>query len=235
MNGIHDVAGSDGYGAVVPDQDEPKFRNDWERTAFGFFSQGFAAGMFNIDEFRYGIEVMDPVDYLTHPYYAHWMHSFEHYMLQRGIDASELDERTEFYRKNPDAPLPEQRNDSLVGLVETIAAHGGSARREEQSPARFEVGDVVYVDPSSPFTHTRRARYVRGKVGTIVLHHGAFIYPDAAANGGGEAPEHVYTVRFTAEHLFGAQYGDPRSTVQVDLWEPYLTLHRDVVQSHRAA
>ncbi|GAA3746892.1 nitrile hydratase subunit beta [Streptomyces tremellae] len=223
MNGMHDIAGSDGFGAIVPDRDEPLFRNDWERAAFAFFSQAFAAGIFNLDEFRYGMEVMDPVEYLTHPYYAHWMHSFEYYMLQRGFDAKELDERTDFYLKNPAAPLPATRNEGLVELVETIVAQGGTARRAEQSPAGFQVGDVVQVDSSSPFTHTRRARYIRGKVGTIELHHGAFIYPDSAATGGGESPQHVYTVRFDSEHLFGSGYGDPRSAVLVDLWEPYLT------------
>ena len=31
------------------------------------------------------------------------------------------------------------------------------------------------------------------------------IYPDSAGNGGGDAPEHVYTVKFTNEELWGAE------------------------------
>ena len=58
----------------------------------------------------------------------------------------------------------------------------------------------------------------------IALAHGTFIYPDSAGNGGPEAPEHVYTVKFTAEELWGAEAADPNGTVYFDVWEPYITL-----------
>jgi nitrile hydratase len=34
MNGVHDMGGMDGFGAVVPEQDEPVFHADWERRLF---------------------------------------------------------------------------------------------------------------------------------------------------------------------------------------------------------
>ena len=49
----------------------------------------------------------------------------------------------------------------------------------------------------SPRGHTRKARYIRGKTGEVVLAHGTFVYPDSAGNGGGDDPQHVYTIRFT--------------------------------------
>jgi nitrile hydratase len=103
-----------------------------------------------------------------------------------------------------------------------IAANGASARRVVDQPMRFTVGDTVSVLDTAPFGHTRRARYVRGKTGVVETAHGAFIYPDSAGNGGGEDPEHVYTVRFTAEELYGEGIGNARDSVYVDLWEPYL-------------
>ncbi|QLD12774.1 nitrile hydratase subunit beta [Microbacterium oleivorans] len=222
MNGIHDVGGMDGLGPIDPEADEPVFHAEWERAAFAMFSQGFAGGYFNIDQFRYGIEQMRPVDYLTHAYYAHWMHSFEHYMTAKDIDAAELERRTQFYLENVDAPLPATVNDALESLVEVIAANGASARRAVAVAPRYAVGDVVRVLDSVPFDHTRRAAYVRGRSGTIVTVHGAFVYPDTAGNGGGEDPQHVYTVRFAAESLFGVGIGNPNDSVYVDLWEPYL-------------
>jgi nitrile hydratase len=63
---------------------------------------------------------------------------------------------------------------------------------------------------------------VRGKTGVIDLAHGTFIYPDSAANGLGEDPQHVYTVRFDAAHLWGEEAADPNGSVTFDVWEPYL-------------
>jgi nitrile hydratase len=95
------------------------------------------------------------------------------------------------------------------------------ARRESDRPARFAVGDRVRIKDDSPFGHTRRARYIRGRTGEITAAHGTFIYPDSAGNGQGDDPQHVYTVVFRATDLWG-EHADPNSTVTFDVWEPYL-------------
>jgi nitrile hydratase len=81
----------------------------------------------------------------------------------------------------------------------------------------------VVVAGDSPVGHTRRARYIRGRTGVVTATHGTFIYPDSAGNGGPEAPEHVYTVKFTAEELWGPEVGDPNGVVYFDVWEPYIS------------
>ena len=48
------------------------------------------------------------------------------------------------------------------------------------------------------------------------------IYPDAAGNGRGEAPEHVYTVLFTNSELWGDEAAEPNGSVTFDVWEPYI-------------
>ncbi len=59
----------------------------------------------------------------------------------------------------------------------------------------------------------------------IISHHGSFIYPDSAGNGHGDAPEHLYTVQFSAEELWGgAQYADPNGSTCFDVWDPYIEL-----------
>ncbi|MCG8149153.1 nitrile hydratase subunit beta, partial [Pimelobacter simplex] len=123
----------------------------------------------------------------------------------------------------PDAPLPEHDDDpELLAFVEAVVPAGAPAKRESDKVARFQVGDVVRVIRSSPKGHTRRARYVRGAIGEVVLHHGPMIYADSAGNGLGENPEHVYTVRFRAEELWGAEYAEPNQVVNFDVWDPYL-------------
>ena len=64
-------------------------------------------------------------------------------------------------------------------------------------------------------------RYARDKPGLIRRVHGAFVLPDTNAHRLGECPEHVYSVRFAAEELWGdsAEVG---ATVYLDLWESYL-------------
>ena len=223
MNGVHDLGGTDGLGPVVAEKNEPVWHADWEKAAFTMFPTNFAKGYFGVDEFRFGIEQMHPAEYLLSPYYDHWAHTIEHYTVKAGvIDPQELDERTRYYLDNPDAPVPDRKDPELVSLMETIVRQGGSARRESDRPARFKVGDRVRVKDDSPFGHTRRARYIRGRTGVVDSAHGTFIYPDSAGNGLGDDPQHVYTVVFRATDLWGEEEADPNQTVTFDVWEPYL-------------
>ena len=224
MNGVFDLGGTDGLGPVVVVDDEPVFRAEWEKPMFTMFPACFRAGYFGVDSFRHGMEKMDPAVYLKAPYYEHWLYSIENHAIAAGaIDPAELDRRTEYYLANPDAPLPEhEQSEELIEFVNAVVPAGATAVRETDKVARFRAGDVVTVTDVSPLGHTRRARYVRGKTGTVVAHHGSFIYPDTAGNGLGEDPEHVYTVKFAAEELWGAGYADPNSSVYFDVWDPYI-------------
>ena len=133
-----------------------------------------------------------------------------------------LDRRTQYYLEHPDAPLPQREDPDLVAFVEAVVPAGAPAKRESGKAARFTVGDTVTVRADSPIGHTRRARYIRGRTGEIVLAHGTFIYPDSAGNGGGDAPEHVYTVKFTNTELWGPDTAEPNGVVYFDVWEPYI-------------
>ena len=94
MNGVHDLGGMHGMGAINPEPDEPVFHEDWERRVFGLFVTTFAGGHFNVDEFRHAIECMDPAHYLDSPYYAHWLHAIETLLIERGaISRAELSAR----------------------------------------------------------------------------------------------------------------------------------------------
>ena len=75
----------------------------------------------------------------------------------------------------------------------------------------------------NPLGHTRLPRYVRGKNGTIARHHGIFVFPDTNAQFAGEKPQHVYSVRFKAQELWGEQ-ASPRDSIYLDMWDDYLEL-----------
>lgn len=224
MNGVHDLGGTDGLGPVPIEENEPVFHAEWEKAAFSMFATSFRAGLFGVDQFRFGIEQMHPAVYLLSPYYEHWAHAVEHYGTAKGVfDADELDRRTAHYLANPDEPLPETSDPDLLEFIDAAVKHGAPAKRPSDAEAAFAVGDRVVVADDSPLGHTRKARYIRGKEGTIVMAHGTFIYPDSAGNGGGDAPEHVYTVQFTNDELWGAEAAEPNGSVCFDVWEPYIS------------
>jgi nitrile hydratase len=109
-----------------------------------------------------------------------------------------------------------------MAFVDWAVQNGVSAARPSDTPAKFAVGDRVTVIDDAPRGHTRKARYIRGKTGVIEMAHGTMIYPDSAGNGGPDAPEHVYTVKFTNEELWGDEAAEPNGVVYFDVWEPYI-------------
>jgi nitrile hydratase subunit beta len=223
MNGVHDLGGTDGLGPVDVPENEPVYRAEWEKAAFAMFSMPFRAGFFGVDQFRHGIEQMHPAAYLLSPYYEHWLHSAEHYGVEKGVlDPAEIEKRTQFFLDNPDAPLPERDDPELLAFVDGVVKAGAPAARPSDKVAKFAVGDRVTVIDSSPHGHTRKARYVRGKTGVVEMAHGTMIYPDSAGNGGDEAPEHVYTIKLTGEELWGPEDAEPNGVVYFDVWEPYI-------------
>lgn len=224
MNGIHDLGGMDGFGPVESDGgSEVVFRADWEKVTFSMFAQGARAGLFNLDQFRHAIEQMDPGEYLLTNYYEHWAHVIEHYAPQKGVlDLEELERRTQFYKENPDAPLPDDCNPEIIEFVNAVLVSGAPCSRDSNSAPRYVVGDSVTVLSDQPVGHTRRARYVRGRTGVVTAQRGTFVYPDTNAARDDESPTHVYTVKFTAAELWGSEFADLNDVVYVDLWEPYL-------------
>lgn len=216
MNGIHDLGGVHGMGAVITEENEPPFHHEWERRTFSLFASLFVGGHFNVDMFRHAIERMDPAHYLEESYYEHWMHAFETLLLEKGvITPEELAGIQQPGEASADIPVLRQE------MVQAVIMTGASARVETDIPASFRAGDRVRAKNINPVGHTRLPRYVRGKTGTIVIDHGVFITPDTVAHGLGDHPQHVYSVSFDATELWG-ENAPAKDTVRIDLWDDYL-------------
>jgi nitrile hydratase subunit beta len=224
MDGVHDLGGRHGLGAINPEENEPVFHSDWERSVLAMFPAMAMAGAFNLDQFRSGMEQIPPAEYLSATYYEHWLHSLIHYGTRAGIiDPQDLERRTQHYLTHPGEAAPKSAKPDMVERLRQLIPNGDDYRRETEREAKYEVGDTVRVLPDVSTTHTRRAGYVRGRVGEIVAAHGDYVYPDSNALGSGEDPHHLYTVRFSARELWGDEPGAVNSVVHIDLWEPYLT------------
>mgnify|MGYP006139025257 FL=1 len=111
----------------------------------------------------------------------------------------------------------------LADMVEPIFTSGASSRVDADVAAKFKAGDIVIARNINPAGHTRLPRYLRGKSGTIEKDHGVFGLPDTMAHGGGETPQHVYCVRFSARSVWG-ENASPRDSFYVDMWDDYLDL-----------
>lgn len=218
MNGVHDLGGMQGFGAVDREENEPDFHAEWERRMRTINTLLMRKPLWNIDEWRHGIERMGAARYLETSYYEHWLASVETLLAERGvISPDELDARTEVVLNDPEfaalppasgAPLPDApRRPHLV--------------RREPLPPRYAPGDRIRTRQMHPVGHTRLPRYARGKVGIVERVHGTYVFPDSNAAGSGEDPQPLYSVRFAVGELWGDS-ADGRGSVNLDLWEPYL-------------
>ena len=94
MNGIHDMGGMQDFGPIEREENEPVFHADWERHVFAVLNLTIAAGQYHVDEIRHAIEQMPPAEYLTTPYYVHWLHATEDLLdKKRVVTRAELEQR----------------------------------------------------------------------------------------------------------------------------------------------
>ena len=216
MNGAHDLGGMHGFGPIDPDPNEPLFHAEWERRCFALTLAAGFTGEWNIDASRFAREQMPPAEYLSTGYYEHWLFGLEHLLVQRGMATP--DEMTAGTVAVEPKPLARTLK---AADVSKVLAKGGPSERETNAPPRFTVGDRVRTRNINPATHTRLPRYARGKVGTVHLQHGTHVFPDRNALFAGEAPQHLYNVRFEGEELWGPD-AEPSACTFIDLWEEYL-------------
>jgi nitrile hydratase len=215
MNGVHDMGGGQNFGPVVPEADEPRFHDAWEQRVFALTLAMGGARRWNLDQSRTARESLPPARYLASSYYRIWLDGLIVLMLERGlVTAEELgDGRMRDPPVRPFSALTRER-------VEASLTRGASTARELAGKARFRIGDAVRTREVHPTTHTRLPRYCRGKRGTVIMLHGAHVFPDSNARGDGESPQWLYTVRFDGSELWGADTS--AASVHVDCWEPYL-------------
>lgn len=222
MNGIHDLGGMHGFGPVEREENEPCFHEAWEGAVFAI-SQVVrnTHHLFNTDEFRRGIETMDPAEYLAASYYERWLRSIEVNLIEKGvITEAELDRRAEALGAGPDVGVT-----ASTACAPTLTPPAPEAVDQLEAdaplPPRFAVGDRVVARNVHPRGHTRLPRYIRGKCGIVDKARGAQVFPDTNAHGLGRHPQPVYSVRFAGSELWG-ESSEVGETLYIDLWESYL-------------
>jgi nitrile hydratase subunit beta len=217
MNGAQDLGGMMGFGPVAPEADEPLFHAPWEKRALAVTVACGALGAWTIDESRHARETIPPPRYLSLSYYEIWIEALQKLLARHGFVGAD-----EMASGRMLAPAPATRRPVPdAAAMAAGLARGSPCERAAPGPARFAAGDRVRTVTINPTGHTRLPRYVRGKAGTIERVHGAHVFPDSNAHGGGENPQWLYTVVFEARDLWGRE-ADPTLSVSADCWESYL-------------
>ncbi len=216
MDGIHDMGGTQGWGTVELDPDDPVFANDWEGRAFALGAMAGGLSGTNLDAFRHGLERLHPLTYLQDGYYGRWLACAELLLVDSGVLAQGAVDARARRLMGEDVEEPAQPE---VNKPEYERGGGGSLR-DIDDPPKFEVGDSVRARDVHVGGHTRMPAYIRGRAGTISAIRPAAVLPDATAHFTGEEPQHVYTVSFESTELWGAE-AEP-TTLNIDLFETYM-------------
>jgi nitrile hydratase subunit beta len=205
VDGIHDLGGMQGLGAVAHSAAEPPFHEPWQAAARALLMAVSDAADVSGGEFRHAIERMEPGHYLTSDYYEHWLTAAATLAVEHGlVTRADLEARA-------GGRYP------LSGPV--VAPPVVDAGSDVDEP-RFGVGDQVRVREWHTPGHTRCPRYVRGKTGTVVRVDGIHSVPDIEAHSALRRTEPTYSVRFDAAELW--RDGQRGVSVHVDLWDSYL-------------
>ena len=211
-----DLGGTDGFGPVVAEPNEPVFHARWEGRVLGLTLAMGATGAWTLDRSRFAREDRPAGKYVKLRYYELWLIALERLLIESDL----ITERELSDGASPGPPAAFRRR--LNGSdVEAAQRRGSPSRREPASVSRFAVGDIVTTSSAERAGHTRLPTYARGKRGRVTAIHGCHVFPDANAHGLGEQPQWLYTVEFSAPELFGSD-GDPGSSVSIDAFEPYL-------------
>ena len=201
MDGIHDMGGRQGFGAVRYSPDATAFHADWEVRVNALYSLAVKAGIFNMDEYRHAIERMEPRHYLSASYYERSLTSLATLLVEKGVVTREELER----RARGRFPL---------------AAPSAPGRTNVDTRERFNPGDRVRVRMDYVPGHVRMPAYIRGKTGVVVGESPAYPFPDAHAHGVESRDEPTYDVRFRSEDLW-PQSAEP-ALVHVGVFQSYL-------------
>jgi nitrile hydratase subunit beta len=222
MNGIHDMGGLHGFGKVEIEPNEPVFHDRWEGRVYAMTQVLDTKGIYNLDEHRHEIELMDAASYLTDGYYGRWLFAMESILTRKGvISRDEVHQRVADLEENR-KPRPVEAKERTWPLPDEQRIPWGAWRKDVVVSPKFQVGDRVTVKNHQPVGHTRLTHFVRSKTGFVtIVNAQAWVLPDTRAHNAGENVQPVYNVTFSAAEIWG-DAAEPNVEIKVDLSEDYL-------------
>lgn len=227
MNGIHDMGGLHGFGRVdhVANQnpDDLVFHSEWESRVFCVTQVIDTKGIWNLDEHRHEIELMNAADYINDGYYGRWLFAMESLLGKKNIlRREEIEQRIREILTDQRAYSQPSNTGRNWPLQEDKKVPWGACRENVTVVPAYAEGQTVQVRNIHPSGHTRVTAYTRGKIGTIEkVSNRAWVLPDTRAHYKGENLQAVYTIKFAAQTLWGPQ-AEPNNFLYIDLSEDHI-------------
>jgi nitrile hydratase len=201
MDGMHDLGGKQGFGPVRHIPDAAVFHEDWEKRINALYGLGVSLGIFNMDEYRHGIERMEPRHYMSAGYYERTLTSLATLCVEKGV-------------------LTRAELDARAGGLFPLALPLGPGRSNVPGRLSFQVGDRVRVRADHVPGHVRMPGYIRGKQGVVVSESPRYPFPDAHAHGVQAGDEPTFDVRFNSRELWPD--ASDEALVHVGVFQSYL-------------
>ncbi|MEP2780984.1 MAG: nitrile hydratase subunit beta [Pseudoruegeria sp.] len=214
MDGIHDLGGKQGYGPIDVNEVEEAFHADWEGRMWAI-ARLCSAPDWTIDWWRNVREHIDPIDYLSRPYFDSWMQTYAVAFICSGTFTAE-----EVIAGSTTLKGAEARALSYDDAIQFQRASCRDFTMACETEAKYSVGDEIRTVEFIDAAHTRLPQYARNKPGVIRAYTGSHPLPDDSARGI-EHGEHLYSVCFAARDLWGPTTNE-NDEVIIDLWESYL-------------
>ena len=201
MDGVHDLGGRQGFGPVRREGHTEPFHGEADIRIAAMWVRLVRQGIYNMDEYRHGIERMEPRHYMGASYYERTFTAVASLCVERGVfTADELCD--------------------AAGFKVPLSLPSAEGRLGPADLPTIQVGDRVRVKTDFVPGHIRMPGYIRGHSGVVVGTSPAYPYPDAHGHGLDSPWQQTFDVCFRAKDLWpdGAEDAD----VHVGVFHGYL-------------
>lgn len=205
MDGMHDLGGTQGFGPVIKSPDAKSFHQAWEIKINAISGALVGKGVYNMDEYRHGIERMEPLHYVNASYFERVFTAAATLCVEKSLITAE-------------------QLEAEAGAPVKLSRPAAPGRLPEASEG-FSIGQRVRVKNEFVAGHTRMPAYIRGKQGVVVGISPAYPYPDAAGHGDLRFFEPTYDVCFDSQELW--PNGSEAADVHVGVFQSYLLAEKD--------
>jgi len=201
MDGVHDLGGRQGFGAIGYAPNASPYHAEWERRVNALMFWALKTGAMNIDAYRHAVERMAPRHYIGASYYERMLTAIATLLVENGLTSA--------------AAL----SDGAGGAF-PLALPAAEGRSNAPDRRLFQRGERVRVKNEHVACHVRMPGYIRGKVGVVVGESPLTPFPDAHAHGLHAEDELTYLVRFRSGELW--PNNAESALVHVSVFQSYL-------------
>lgn len=202
----------------------------------------------NLDIYRWQREVVHPRNYANMNYWELWLVSVAYYMVRSGrggivaaditdgepaiMSSQELDHAEAIRAQGMTQAVPGFGKPDQKGLFQSSRYKEGIANKPRYSPGQ-RVRSVLQASAG----HTREYQYLRGRDGVITVVYPVRVPGEGDTTGSGKYEVEyadinsrglqryflpIYSVRYSADDLWGEDFAEPDTYVYADMWETYI-------------